>query len=496
MDGDRQQPDDASAWRAQFPRLSLCGALRGMLNSFGPQVGHKAEHPETNDVTLACAGFNEKNTYDRQTPCDQDFLRKFARSTLPERLHVWFNRDVMRMFKQHKMFDPEGIFLGDASYLFVPDNENYEGSVRMLFDEHNHPVDGKKLSKAERAKCRWRRCYKLVSLIQTTPQVDCFLYVAIAVVSGKAHECPVLYDLVDGFVQAVGLGVMKLLILDRGFLDGSEIGRCKRQHGVDVLLPVKKNMDVYEDVMGLVRGGLVKFSPYDAPEGKASLEVAPTYVPENIRRREIKRRQTIQNKMLQKTAIADPLAPEKTVVARQVGVVNDVASWSSCPVPLSVIVNREQFADGHEDVWMLLDTRKVVQGQRSRDDYRLRTEIEERHRQLKCFLDLTAFKSRTFSLIVNQVIFVALTYSLLQIYLRRIGRPQLNRRTLPRIRKQLMPTRSVLIIYYKNHYATLSVAQYTQILLTLSETARKKILAKTRKLDRQLAQELVLVRPP
>ena len=36
-------------------------------------------------MTLACPGFNRKNTYDRQTPCDQDFLRQFARDTEGER---------------------------------------------------------------------------------------------------------------------------------------------------------------------------------------------------------------------------------------------------------------------------------------------------------------------------------------------------------------------------------------------------------------------------
>jgi hypothetical protein len=28
-------------------------------------------------------------------------------------------------------------------YLFVPDNGHYEGSMRLLFDEHNHPVSKK-----------------------------------------------------------------------------------------------------------------------------------------------------------------------------------------------------------------------------------------------------------------------------------------------------------------------------------------------------------------
>jgi hypothetical protein len=45
-----------------YPYVVRCG---GMLNAFGPEVGHKTVHPETKDVTLSCAGFNDKNTYDR-----------------------------------------------------------------------------------------------------------------------------------------------------------------------------------------------------------------------------------------------------------------------------------------------------------------------------------------------------------------------------------------------------------------------------------------------
>jgi len=40
----------------------------------------------------------------------------------------------------------------------------------------------------------------------------------------------------------VGRGVIKLLILDRGFIDGKNISRCKHEWGIDVLLPMKKKM--------------------------------------------------------------------------------------------------------------------------------------------------------------------------------------------------------------------------------------------------------------
>jgi hypothetical protein len=41
----------------------------------------------------------------------------------------------------------------------------------------------------------------------------------------------------------------------------------------------------------------------------------------------------------------------------------------------------------------------------SRKNCRLRTAIEERHRQLKCYSDLEAFTSRAFSLVAHQVVF-------------------------------------------------------------------------------------------
>ena len=124
--------------------------------------------PESGNLTLECAGFNDRNLYPRQTPCDQDFLRKLARDTEPESLEEWYNRHVVTVYKELGAFDADGLFIADGTYLFVPDNPRYEGSQRLLFDEHNHPVSKKQeqeMTKAQRARCRWRRCYKAVLLL-------------------------------------------------------------------------------------------------------------------------------------------------------------------------------------------------------------------------------------------------------------------------------------------------------------------------------------------
>jgi len=77
------------------------------------------------------------------------------------------------------------------------------------------------------------------------------------VVAGKDHECPLLYRLVEEFVQAHGRGVMKRLMVDRGFLDGAKIGRCKREWGIEVLIPVRRNMEIYQDVVVWLKPGVI-----------------------------------------------------------------------------------------------------------------------------------------------------------------------------------------------------------------------------------------------
>jgi hypothetical protein len=473
-----------------FPYVVRSG---GLVQAFGPQMGHKAVHPQTGDVSLRCEGFNDKNEYDRQTPCDQDYLRKMARRTEASLLQSWFNRDVVGIFKQHHAFDPEGVFIGDASYLFVPDNPRYEGSSVMLFDEHNHPVEGKTLTAAQRARCKFRRCYKLVSLLHTNRAAEFFLYAGLVVTAGQDHECPLLYRLVEEFVQVHGRGVMKRLILDRGFLDGAQIGRCKQEFGIDVLIPVRQNMEIYQDVVGLAQAGLLSFQPWTP--SVPSPQPVPVHRPERIRKREEARQKTLAEQKARAPVLA-PQEPSTLRVRSEVAAVSKLETFSTCPIPLNAVVNREVFADGHVDYWVLLDTAPIRDPASTRREYSLRPTIEERHRQLKCFSDLESFTSRDFNLIVNQVVFVLLTYSLLQWYLLRASRKELNPKTRTRTLELLRPTVTVILIYYQTYVAFLTPLQHQELVLTLSAPARKKILAKTRRLRRSLVHQLDHARPP
>ena len=473
-----------------FPLVVRSG---GMLQALGPKAGRKVVHPETKETTVFCEGFNRKNHYDRETPCDADYLRKVAKDTEAEALLGWFNRDVGKTFRRHRAFDPEGIFIGDASYLFVPDNPNYEGSVKLLFGEDNHPISREqyqKLTEARKIRCQWRRCYKMVTLLHTNRRREFFLFVAVRVISGKDHESPVLYELVEQWVEAVGLGVIKRLILDRGFLDGAAISLCKKKYGIDILIPLRRDMDLYADALALFREPEVSWGEYQEPKEEVQAPLRPK--PQVIRQREKKRQQKLQQ--LKEQQPAPP--PEKVLIKTEVASLGEFRSWSSCTVPLSVVANRETYADGHQEIWFLVDTREVQDPLQTRQEYHLRPCTEERYRQLKCFNELTHFTSRAFSLVVNQVVFIMLAYNLLQFFLLKRGRKELNQKTLPRIRQQLLPSDNYIIVYYHNYYGLFRPFELVGFVVTLREEARKKIAAKCRRIGRELNGIMRNPRPP
>ncbi len=82
-------------------------------------------------------------------------------------------------------------------------------------------------------------------------------------IGGKHYSRPIRRDelprgkyLVDRFCKAVGTGVMKLLIVDRGYVDGAFISDVKQRLKSDVMVPLKVNMDVLRDAIRLAESGL------------------------------------------------------------------------------------------------------------------------------------------------------------------------------------------------------------------------------------------------
>jgi hypothetical protein len=451
-------------------RVMQCG---GLLSALPPDLASKHLDPQTQEIWLQCRGFNDKNTYPRKTPCDQDTLRKAARDVADSRWQDWFNGPVQQVFQKYGFFDPGGIFIGDGTYLFVPDNPHYEGSVVMWFDEHNHPVDYDKLSPQERQTAHRERCYKLVSLLHV--RGDCYVYAGLRLVPGNAHEGPVLYELVENFVRAVGKGVMKLLILDRGFIDGKNIGRCKQEWGIDVLIPMKRKMNIWEDAWALGKTEPWQSVPVKAPEPRPPIQQKP----ERIARAEAKRQRTLAERR-------PPPDPAKTQTHYDYCWIKGFRSWSELPVPINVLLMRDRYADGHAEEWALMSTRDYAQVERPRADYGLRVKIEERHRTLKCFHDLSDFHSRSLNVIAAQIVFILLSYTLRQWQLWRLHAEELSNRSPESIHRRLNVRKQYIVIYLARSYAQIPLLQFTREVLQLEGEAQQKALAKVRLLEQNL----------
>jgi len=466
-----------------FERVVRCG---GLLSALDPTIASKHLDKESQQWVIECRGFNDKNHYDRTTPCDHDTLRKAVKDVTAQRWMDWFNGAVQEVFQSYGFFDPGGIFIGDGSFLFVPDNPAYEGSVVMWFDEHNHPVKYEELRPEERKKAHRERCYKLVSLLHL--RGDCFVYAAMKVVPGNAHECPVLYELVEQFVQRVGPGVMKRLILDRGFIDGKNMSRCKTQWAIDVLIPMKKKMDIWVDAWALGERAAWRTLPPPKPEPKE----VPKNRPEAIIQREAKRQKTLAKLKAQEP----PPDPAKVLKRTEVCPIEGFNSWSECTVPINVVLIRETYGDAHQEQWALMDTASVRDPVRTVEKYGLRTTIEERHRILKCFHDLSDFHSRCFNVIAAQVVFILLSYTLRQWQLWKLQQEKLAGKTPGFLERELSAHSQFVVIYHQHAYAQLPVVSFTRELLEMTSEAQAKALVKVRRLEQSLLSPLVHLRAP
>jgi len=173
--------------------------------------------------------------------------------------------------------------------------------------------------------------------------------------------------------------------LGGGFLDGEAISLCKKNYGIDVLIPLRRNMDLYVDAMALFREPEVEWVECNERKEEEKEPIRPK--PKAILKREKKRRKKLQQLKEQQP----PPPPEEILVKTEAASIGEFQSWSSCTVPLSVVANRESYADGHTEIWFLVDTKEVQDPNQPRQEYHLRPSTEERYRQLKCFCDLTHF---------------------------------------------------------------------------------------------------------
>ena len=361
-------------------------------------------------------GFNNKHSKPRKTAVNHDTVRKYFKDTDPKKIQDWHNDDLQRWFRVRKAYDPKGLFILDQSHLVVPKNDNYKNAVYMPVDEHGQLYKNlSQLTEEQKKALPYHPCYSLSCLLHVGNSPDMFHVAGYDLGAGNEDELPQAQSLVPRFCERYP-GVMKELIMDRGYLSGGFIGDLKQKHNVDVLIPLRSNMDDYKD----------------------AFEIA--------KKKSWKKTEEIKD------------ANGKIIKETQTAYVENMDLWDECPVKIQVYVSRTKRWDVKskqyvEYDWALAATKKYPSEKVAIQCYSLRTRVEERFRQFKCSWNIGKFPSPDQGLIETHVCFVLLTYSLLQLYLRRKDLKKMTRQTIESLRREESLGKNVVLVYHKGGFA-------------------------------------------
>ena len=400
------------------------------------------------NLGLKGGGFNYRNRKEREAPIDQDTLRKYFKRSDAEKVEAWYNTEIAKWYKAHKCFDKKGVFILDPTYLVLPDNPNYKKAAWMPVDENGHIIDLKRLSEEEKKRVKRRLCYQQVLLLHLSEERNYFIFAGSHLGAGNESGLTEGEKLVDNFVERVGKGVIKVLIVDREYIDGPMITRFKRKHGIDVIVPLKKNMEALIDALSCTK------LPARQSLGAGGDE--------------------IKWEVYKEERDADGKVVEKEEV---VGV-GDITSWENCEVPLYIVLVRKttKTKDGEKvHIWALASTKHYKNPAKVPDIYKLRIEIEERIDQIKnCWL-VGKFTSPDFNLDMAHVIFTLLTYSTIQIYLRRKKMQELTNRTITTLRMKEEAGKDAVIVCRKEKFATFNLYDFIDITLSLKGKPKQRL---------------------
>ncbi len=379
------------------------------------------------NIGMVEGGFNKKNSRPRGKGeiVNHDTLRKYFKDTNAEELTGWYNKTLSKFLSSKRVIQKEGIFLLDGSVITLPDNKNYQSSQYLPLDSDKNYVDTGKMPPSERGKFKSTLCYKMVNLLHISKEADYFVFMANRITGGKSHEKPVGEKLVDDFVASVGKGKIKTLICDRAFLDGKMISRFKTGYGIDMLIPLKKNMDAGLDAKGLVK--LEKGHHWKKVDDATSC-----YMAKKIR------------------------------------------SYEGCAVDLNVILVRSHEKDGKVRLWSLATTKNYRDPAVAVRDYRLRWQIEERYKQIKKTWLNKGFNSTSFNLVVAHTLFTLLVYSFIQIYLNVSKLNELAAKTMETLVHEESLGSNATIMYAKGYYAALDYEEGLYHVAFLEGEARQR----------------------
>jgi len=188
-------------------------------------------------------GFCQRGKPDKQKPLHKNVLADAVEKLTADEVSYILNEAIKRLAAQGVWAKSGGRFALDATDL--------ETTARFK-DCGAKTVTERKWSRKEKKVVEIEKTvhgFKLLALYD----VQWRMVVAAKVVKIQEHESQFTRELLRQGVANLGPGVIKILLIDRGFLDGLTLWQIKHQDGVDFVIPVKDGMHVKTDARAFLK---------------------------------------------------------------------------------------------------------------------------------------------------------------------------------------------------------------------------------------------------
>lgn len=188
-------------------------------------------------------GFCRRGQAGKQKPLHKNVLADAVEKLTADEVSYILNESIKRLAAQGVLAESRGRFALDATDL--------ETTARF-----------KDCGTKTRTERKWSRKEKQVVEIEKTVHgfkllavydVQLRIVVAAKVVKIQAHESQFARELLHQGVANLGPGVIRVLLVDRGFLDGLTLWQIKHGDDVDFMVPAKDGMHVKTDARAFLK---------------------------------------------------------------------------------------------------------------------------------------------------------------------------------------------------------------------------------------------------
>lgn len=411
-EGFKSFPDPRSKFSVPMDAILLSQILRSLndQHSFllAPYMLNNADVMTTLGYNIKTLedGFNEQNIHPREAAFNGETLKHILLKMRPDSIVNWFNQKMLPHWRNQAPGRTQQYIL-DGTKILVPSHlKDKFQNCGMVSDNDGNVEYG----------------YKVVFLYEIIDRKGMIVSMKIGPI--QTHDIVLGRELVEDFPFEKGA----CLIMDRGFIDGSWISELKLQRQVDVVIPLRHNMQLTEAAIAQA-DARDAWEPHPTREGQWCYELE-----------------------------AQDLF------------------WSECQVLRSGVLVRWQQKNGESSEVLFVTTNRNIKGKNILEVYDQRAEIEESHRQMKCFQGLEKLLSKKFVNVVFRLVIGVVGYNLFNLFLNSENCDTFEEYSLKTLRqKPVVEKNPKLIIYADDCFAVIRILELLPMILNLKKRVREKL---------------------